>query len=222
MNKLVIVGDSAFAEVAHNYFEAESPYEVVGFAVEEEFRTASRKFDKPLVSFESLESSFDPNDHFVFVAITYLKLNRVRTRLAKESKAKGFRLASFISHNAFVAKDVAIGEHCFIFEQNIVQPFATIGNNVILWSGNHIGHHSRIEDNCFISSHVVLSGFCEVGKNSFVGVNATVSNNVRIGDDNWLGPGTLIQKDTQRGQIFQSKQTQASKVPVEKFFGRLD
>ena len=36
----------------------------------------------------------------------------------------------------------------------------SIGNNTIIWSGNHIGHHSKIGNNCFISSHVVVSGFC--------------------------------------------------------------
>ena len=52
------------------------------------------------------------------------------------------------------------GDNCFILEDNTVQPFVTIGNNVTLWSGNHIGHDSVIEDDCFISSHVVVSGTC--------------------------------------------------------------
>ena len=28
----------------------------------------------------------------------------------------------------------------------------------MLWSGNHIGHHTTIDDHCFITSHVVISG----------------------------------------------------------------
>ena len=35
-HKLVIVGDSAFAEVAYEYFSWDSDYEVVGFSVEKE------------------------------------------------------------------------------------------------------------------------------------------------------------------------------------------
>lgn len=34
--KLVLIGDSAFAEVAYEYFTHDSPYEVVAFAVERE------------------------------------------------------------------------------------------------------------------------------------------------------------------------------------------
>ena len=51
-----------------------------------------------------------------------------------------------------------IGENCFIFEDNTIQPFVKIGDDVVLWSGNHIGHHAEIGDHCFISSHVVISG----------------------------------------------------------------
>ena len=52
---------------------------------------------------------------------------------------KGYQPASYISSNAFVWSNAKIGDHCFIFENNTVQPFVEIGDNVILWSGNHIG-----------------------------------------------------------------------------------
>ena len=36
-NKLIIVGDSAFAEIAYEYFTNDSNYEVVAFSVEDKF-----------------------------------------------------------------------------------------------------------------------------------------------------------------------------------------
>ena len=54
--------------------------------------------------------------------------------------------------------DLDVGENTFVFEYNVIQPFVKIGNNVVLWSGNHIGHHVVIADHCFITSHVVISG----------------------------------------------------------------
>ena len=77
--------------------------------------------------------------------------------------------ASYVSPRAFVWRNVKLGEHCFIFENNVLQPFVNIGDNVVLWSGNHIGHHSKIGDHCFVSSHVVVSGFCDIGANCFLG-----------------------------------------------------
>ena len=72
----------------------------------------------------------------------------------------------------------------------------TLGRNVVLWSGNHIGHHSRIRDNVFISSHVVVSGSVEIGEHSFLGVNSCVSNNVRVAPRTFVGANVLVSQDT--------------------------
>jgi len=216
--KLIIVGDSAFAEVAHEYFDADSNYEVVAFSVEQAYLKRQEVRGLPVVPFESLESRFDPDTHEVYVAVVYTQLNRLRTRLAQAAKLKGFRLASYISSRAFIWRNAEIGEHCFIFEDNTVQPFVHIGENVVLWSGNHIGHHSKIGNNCFISSHVVISGFCNVGENSFIGVNATVANNINIGRDNWIGPNSAIMKNTEAGSLFVTKQSEVAKVSAQRFF----
>lgn len=216
--KLIIVGDSAFAEVAHEYFDADSNYEVVAFSVEQAYLKRQEVRGLPVVPFESLESRFDPDTHEVYVAVVYTQLNRLRTRLAQAAKLKGFRLASYISSRAFIWRNAEIGEHCFIFEDNTVQPFVHIGENVVLWSGNHIGHHSKMGNNCFISSHVVISGFCNVGENSFIGVNATVANNINIGRDNWIGPNSAIMKNTEAGALFVTKQSEAAKVSAPRFF----
>lgn len=192
---LIIVGDSAFAEIAYEYFTHDSNYRVVAFAVEREYITKDSLFGLPVVPFEELGERFDPKAHSFYAALVYTQMNRLRTRLYQEAKAKGFKPASYISSRAFVWPNVELGEHCFIFEDNTVQPFTKIGANVVLWSGNHIGHHSVIKDNCFISSHVVVSGFCTVGANCFIGVNATFGNNLEVGDDCLIGAGALIARD---------------------------
>jgi len=200
--KLIIVGDSAFAQIAYEYFTYDSPYEVVAFSVEKEFLKRKELFGLPIVPFEELEKLYDPEKHKIFVALTYTQLNRVRTRLYKEAKRKGYSVVSYVSSKAFVWRNVEIGENCFIFEDNTVQPFVKIGNNVIFWSGNHIGHHSVIKDHCFISSHVVVSGFCEVGEYCFLGVNATIVNNVKIAKNCLIGAGATILRDTEEGKVY--------------------
>lgn len=197
MKKLILVGDRVFAEIAHEYFTHDSDYEVVAFSVESEYLSGDTFRDLPLVPFESLEEVYDPAEHSVHVAITYLNFNRVRARLAAEASAKGFQLASYVSSRAFVWRNVELGEHCFIFEDNTVQPFVSVGSNVVLWSGNHIGHHSTIRDNCFISSHVVISGGVTVGENTFIGVNSTLVNDIEVGSDCWIGPAVTVTRDVE-------------------------
>lgn len=216
--KVVILGDSAFAEVAYECFTRDSEYEVVGFSVNSAFLERNELFGLPVVPLEEIERFFDPDQVEFYAALVYSQLNRLRTRLYEEAKTKGYRPASYVSSRAFVWPNAVLGEHCFIFEDNTIQPFVKIGNNVVLWSGNHIGHHSVIEDNCFISSHAVISGFCTVGKNTFIGVNSAIANNVVIGADNWLGVGVNILKNTDPDCIFKSEHPEPAKVSARRFF----
>ena len=84
-NKLIIVGDSAFAEIAYEYFTHDSNYEVVAFSVEDKFLSKNFLFGLPVIPFENLEQKYSPKEHQIFVAITYTQLNRLRTRLCIES-----------------------------------------------------------------------------------------------------------------------------------------
>jgi carbonic anhydrase/acetyltransferase-like protein (isoleucine patch superfamily) len=83
---------------------------------------------------------------------------------------------------------------------------------VILWSGNHIGHDSTIEDHVFIASHAVVSGNCRIGESSFVGVNATFRDGITVAPRCVIGAGALIMKDTVEGGVYSVRGTD----PLEK------
>lgn len=215
---LVIIGASAFAEVAYEYFTHDSDYEVKCFAVERQFRDRDTLLGLEVVALEDLEQRHPPGDADVYVAVVYTAMNRLRTRLLEIARAKGYKPASYISSRATVWPNAKLGEHVFVMEHNNVQPFVTLGSNCVLWSGNHVGHHSTIEDNCFVSSHVVISGFCRVGRNCFLGVNSAVANNVAVGEDNWIGPGVTVSKDTGAAEIYKLDPAIPSKVSSLRFF----
>jgi sugar O-acyltransferase (sialic acid O-acetyltransferase NeuD family) len=213
--QLVLFGDSAFAQIAYEYFTHDSDYAVAAFTVSREYLSEESLFGLPVVAFEEVAALYPPKEHDMFVALTYGKMNRIRQRFYSEAKQAGYTMANYISSRASVWKNVEMGDNVFIFENNTVQPFVTIGSNTILWSGNHIGHHSQIGEHCFISSHVVVSGFCTVGHNCFLGVNATVNNNVSIGDNSLIGSGCLISKDTEPNSVYRQRSTKPLSVSVQ-------
>lgn len=193
--KLIIVGDSAFAEIAYEYFTHDSEYKVVAFAVELNFITKDSLFGLPVVPLEKVADRFEPAKHHFFAALVYNQMNDLRTRLYQKAKSLGFSPASYVSKQAFVWSNCKLGEHCFVFENNVIQPFVEIGINNVIWSGNHIGHHSKIGDNNFISSHVVISGFVNIGNSCFLGVNSTFANNLTVGNRCLFGAGSLVLAD---------------------------
>ena len=89
----------------------------------------------------------------------------------------------------------------------------TIGNNVTLWSGNHIGHHSTINDHCFLASHIVVSGGVTIDESCFVGVNATLRDHITIGSKSVIGAGVLVLADVEPEGLYIGTATERSAVP---------
>ncbi|HKN87578.1 MAG TPA: acetyltransferase, partial [Nitrospiraceae bacterium] len=193
---IVIFGSGQIAEVVHYYLTSEGHRNVVAFTVDETHLKATEVFGLPVVPFETVEERYPPETHEMFVAVSFRRVNRDREEKVLAAEAKGYALASHVSPHATVWTGFVAQPNTIIMENNVIQPFVTVGRNVIMWSGNHVGHHTTIEDNCFIASHAVISGSVRIGEGSFVGVNATIRDNVVIGKRNVLGAGTLILEST--------------------------
>lgn len=213
MKPVVIFGAGDIAQVAYFYLAHDSKYEVVAFTVDRDYLSNTEFCELPVVPFEDVENLYLPKDYDMLVALSYSKVNTIRSQKCEEAKKKGYHLISYVSSKATTWPGFNIGENCFILEDNTIQPFVKIGNNVTLWSGNHIGHHSEIGDNCFISSHVVISGGVKIGENCFIGVNATIRDHVSIAKNCVIGAGALILQDTQENGVYIASAAELSKVP---------
>lgn len=219
MNDLVIFGLGDIAELADFYFTHDSDRRVVAFTADRDFVKEETFRGKPVVPFDTVVDSYPPQTHDLFVAVSYSGLNTLRTTKVAAARTLGYHLASYISSKATVFPGFKAGENAFILEDNTIQPFAQIGANVTLWSGNHIGHHSVIEDNCFIASHVVVSGGVRIGASSFVGVNVTIRDHVTIGQRSVLGAGSLILADAPDESVFSPGGTERARVPSSRLRG---
>ncbi len=215
--KLLIIGASEIAAMAHQYFAYDSAYEPVAFAVDDAFVDGDSFEGLPLVGLSNIVERFPPDEVTVFVAIGDSRLNRDRMALFARMAELGYDFASYVSSKAFVWRNVKIGRNCFILEHNVLQPFVTIGDNVTLWSGNHIGHRSVVEDHVFMSSHVVVSGFCTIGARSFVGVNAAFANGITVGADNFIAMSASIHASTEDDGIYKGNPAERQKVSAKRF-----
>lgn len=212
-NRLVIFGTGDIAELAHTYFSTDSTFDVVAFTVDREFHKETTFCGLPVVPFEDVQRLYPAAEHAMFVALSYTRLNALRRDKFLAAKAMGYRLASYVSSRATVLNNGAVGENCFILEDNTVQPFVRIGDNVTLWSGNHIGHHSQIADHTFIASHVVVSGGCKIGEMCFIGVNATLRDHIEIGARCVIGAGALLLSNAADEGVYLGPETERSRIP---------
>ena len=205
-DKVVVFGTGSFAQVVHFYLTHDSEHEVVAFTVNESHLTEREMMGVPVVPFEEIEREFPPEVFKMYVAMGYKQVNRVRAAVYTEAKQKGYELVTYISSKCTYWGE-QIGDNCFIFEDNTIQPFVKIGNDMVMWSGNHIGHHATIGNHCFITSHVVISGNSHIGPYSFLGVNATIRDSICIGEACVIGAGTLIMKSTEDREVYIGQRT---------------
>jgi len=210
---LVIFGVGDIAELAHYYFTTDAARRVDAFSVDRAYVREAQFKGRPVVPFEEVATHYPPASHELFIAVSYAQLNEVRKEKYLAAKTAGYALPSYVSSQATVLNEGAIGENCFILEDNTIQPFVVIGNNVTLWSGNHIGHHSKIRDHCFLASHIVISGGVEIGESCFIGVNATLRDHVRVGERCVIGAGALLLADAEPEGVYMAEATERSRVP---------
>lgn len=212
MKKVIIFGTGDFGKVVHFYLTRDSPYEIVAFTANQWAIKEKEIFGLPVVPFENIESVYPSSEFQMFVAVGYLKMNKVRAQICSEAKEKGYDLLTYVNSKVTKWGELDIGENCFIFENVVIQPFVKIGNDVIMWSGNHIGHHSTIGDHCFITSHVVVSGNVKIGPYCFLGVNSTIRDGINIAPECVIGAGSLILEDTQEKGVYTSEK--AKMLPI--------
>jgi sugar O-acyltransferase (sialic acid O-acetyltransferase NeuD family) len=208
MAKVVLFGNGEVASVAYAYLTHDSPHDVVAFTIDRDSlgEGPHQLFDLPVVPFEDVDRLFPPSAHAMFVSVSYRKINKLRAEKYNQAKAKGYELISYVNSKALTWPDLKVGDNCFIMEENVIQPFVEIGNDVIMWSGNHIGHHTVIKDHCFVASHVVISGHVTVEPYCFFGVNATIRDGITIARECVIGAGALILKPTQEREVYVGNQ----------------
>lgn len=212
MAKVVIFGTGQWADLAHFYLTHDSPHEVAAFTLDRDYLQKDEHRGLPTVAFEEVEKQYPPDEYRMFIPISFKRMNHLRAEKFAAAKEKGYELVSYVSSKATTWPEFTCGENCFIFEDNTVQPFVEIGDNVVMWSGNHIGHHTVIKDHVMLTSHVVISGACTVEPYCFFGVNSTVRDETVVARETLVGAGSLILRDTKEFEIYKAQGTKPSKV----------
>jgi sugar O-acyltransferase (sialic acid O-acetyltransferase NeuD family) len=197
MSRIVLFGAGRGASVAHRFFAGDTEHEVVGFATDGAYVRAREYRGLPLVAFEEVERHFPPESCRMHILLGYQQMNGLRQQKYEQAKAKGYTLESYVASDIFRVEPIAVGENCFILDNQSISLDVTIGNNVVMWSSNHVGDMSTVEDHAWLASHVTIAANVTIGRRAFVGIGATVSNGVTIGAETLVGANLMVSHDTE-------------------------
>jgi sugar O-acyltransferase (sialic acid O-acetyltransferase NeuD family) len=200
-SEIVIFGNAEIAELAKYYFDLDSPYRPVAFVVDDMYLKEVDFEGLPIVPWSEVTLKYPPSIYKMHVALSYRGLNKLRESKYHQCKTAGYELVSYFSSEATTYPDLVHGENCFVLENQNIQPRVKLGDNVMLWSGNHIGHGSTIGSHTYVASHVVISGHVSVGDRCFIGVNASLRDFINIGEDCFVGMSSVVTKDLVAGSV---------------------
>jgi sugar O-acyltransferase (sialic acid O-acetyltransferase NeuD family) len=212
MADVVVFGASNWAELAHFYLTHDSPHDVVAFTLDRNYLKEPEFRGLPVIPFDEVDKYYPPAQFKMFIPMSFKKMNHLRAAKYQEAKQRGYDLISYVSSKATTWPGFSCGDNCFIFEDNTVQPFVEIGNNVVMWSGNHIGHHTRIKDHVMLTSHVVISGCCTIEEYCFFGVNSAVRDEAIIARETLVGMGVTIMRDTKEFEVYRAPAMEPERV----------
>lgn len=213
---VVIFGAGQVAQVMAAYLY-DQKHAISAFIVDREHLPQGHAHPIPVSPFDEI-GRYSPRTHTFVIGMSFRGLNAPRALKFAALRELGYEPLTFIHRDASVCCN-DIGRGTFIMDENTIQPFAEIGDNVMLWSGNHVGHHSKVGNHVFVASHAVISGAVEIGERSFVGVNATIRDGVKIGARCVIGAGALILSDCEADGVYSPGGTERSRVPSNRLRG---
>lgn len=203
MEKVIIFGNSLFAELYYDCLTKDSPYEVAAFTVDRQYMTGEILFGLPVIPFDEIERFFPPSQYKMIVSVSFQKVNRVREAKYLQARAKGYGLVSYVSSKATTWPGLMMGDNCTVGTNSCVEAFARIGNNVTVTNSVIIGHHVVLNDHAFVAPGAVILGGVTVGEHCLIGANATIKEGVTIAPDCIVGTGVSITRNTvERGVYF--------------------
>ncbi len=220
---LIIYGAGETAEIAYELFLKDTDYNIVGFCVDDTISNSiTIGYDNKLIFPFSIALQDHYNDKTdFFIAISYTGLNIVRENIFEKLKLLNVNLTSYISKDSIISRTSEIGRNCMIFEYNNIQHKCVVEDNVTLWSGNHIGHRSKIKKSSFLSSHICVAGYAEIGSRCMIGINASIADYKIVADDNFITMGSFIAKNTLSDSIYSGNPaTLKEGISASRFFKR--
>lgn len=193
MDNLIIIGLSSTARHVYSFVTYHKLFNVIGFAVNEEYKDTDTFEGLPVYCLEKLKD-FNLGEYSVFIAMLWNRLNGDRQRLYDYCKEQGFRMANLISPLAVMRSTIS-GDNCWIHDFVVIQNDSVIESDVAIMSGSLIGANTHIGAHCFFGAQTVFGGGSTIGERSFVGIKATIFDGTIVGEKCIIGACSAVKRN---------------------------
>lgn len=194
INNLVIIGISETAEHLTSFVESYNLFNIIGYAVDRQYKTKEEFLGKPVFAIDDLPSIIDKEKDFLFVSLLWNHLNADRRKMYERLKAEGYRFANVISPTAIVRGKLN-GDNIWIDDNVHIGAYSIVESDCLIKIGSLLGHHTHLGAHCFMGVKCLVAGACTIGEQTFIGINATIFGKLNIGKKCIVGACTAVKRD---------------------------
>lgn len=197
MKRLALVGSKEFAQQIRSFVEKMGEFEVVGF-FDDTVSVGDFVFGLPILGKTDEIASIYSKGLFdyIFCASGYNDFS-FREKIYETNK-NIVPFANIIDPTATIRDNVTFGEGVYIGPDSIIGSNTKIENNVFIHGGTRIGHDNYIGSHSYYSGRIDTAGHCTVGKRCFVGICVCIADHITICDDVWIGLGCIVGKSIKK------------------------
>ncbi len=130
-----------------------------------------------------------------FISVGSVGFTELRQKLYQIVKNLNYNIPNIIDPTATIANNVVLSEGIFIGKKAIVNTGGKIGVCAIVNTGAIVEHDCEIGDFAHISPGTILCGQVGVDKNTHVGAGTVVRQGIKIGKNTLIGAGSVVVKD---------------------------
>lgn len=122
--------------------------------------------------------------------------------LAHFRRLTGHGPANVIAREAYVGRDVRIGEGVFVGVSAHLGPSTRLGDNVIINTRAIIEHEVIVGSHTHVAVNAIVLGRARVGERVLIGAGAIIRDGIRVASDVAIGAGAVVTADIHDAGIY--------------------
>lgn len=191
MEDIVIIGFGGHAKSIADSVIQSGQYTIVGYT---DIRDCHCQY-LYLGTDEKLKEVFESGVRKVIIGIGYVGKSNVRDSRVEYAKKLGFEFPTIIDPSAKLARNVIVGEGCFVGKNAVVNADSCIGDFCIINTGAIIEHDNRIGDYTHVAVGAILCGEVSIGSHTLIGAGTTIIQGKTIGNNCIIGANSTVLAD---------------------------
>lgn len=187
--QIIIFGAGRHAAETYEYYHAnEELKSVIGFMVEENFKTNSEFYGLPIYDTSEMEKLLLIPELYFIIAIG----SPVRRRLVSFLSDYSVQFDNLIAKQNYIGEKVFVGEGSTLGAGGIYTTNIHIGKHNIINVGCSFSHDCTIGDYVTIAPRVTLAGKVKIEDDVFIGAGATIIDGITIGKSSVVAAGAVV------------------------------